>query len=144
MSFSAENLPRGAELRDNLFVWKPGFDVVNGTEREFSVDFIASDGKDQETQKVKITVINVDQAPKITDFSDNSIVLKDKPTLFEVTAVDDDGDELSYTWDFGLFDKYEGSNKINRIFTSSGKKKVEVTVSDGMESVSKVWDVEVV
>ena len=144
ISFSAEALPKGAKLKDNLFVWTPEFDAVNGTQKEFSVDFIASDGMDEDIKKAKITVLNVNQPPKITDFSDNSVVLKGKPALFEVNAADGDGDKLAYSWDFGLFDKYEGNNQHQRIFTITGKKKVEVTVSDGLETVSKVWNVEVI
>jgi|TARA_Y100000310_G_scaffold252256_1_gene258950 hypothetical protein len=144
VSFSAKNLPEGAKLKDNLFVWKPEFNVVNGTKKEFSVDFIAYDGKDKDEQRVKITVLNVNQAPKIIGFSNNLIVLKDKPTLFEVGVIDEDGDSLTYSWNFGLFSKYEGDNKHQRIFTTAGKKKVEVIIGDGIESVSKVWDVEVI
>lgn len=144
VSFSAEKLPEGAKLKDNLFVWKPGFDVVNGTEKEFSVNFIVSDGIDEESQKAKITVLNVNQAPKIVSYSDNLIVLKDKPTLFELNAVDEDGNDLTYSWNFGFFSKFEGENQHQRIFTTKGSKEVEVTVSDGLESVSKVWNVEVI
>jgi|TARA_B100001971_G_C18264712_1_gene590826 hypothetical protein len=143
VSFSAENLMKGAVLKDNLFVWKPGY-VVNGTEKEFSVDFIVSDGINEATQKVKITVLNVNQAPEIISYSDNLVVLKNEPVLFEVDAVDGDGDELTYNWDFGFFSKYEGNNQHQRIFATSGSKKVQVTVSDGIESISKVWNVEVV
>lgn len=142
--FSAKNLPKGALLKDNLFVWKPGFDAVNGTQKEFSVDFTASDGIDEAEQKVKITAINVNQAPKIISYSDNLIAFKNKPTLFEINAVDEDGDELAYNWDFGFLDKFEGNSQHQRIFTATGKKKVEVTASDGVETVSKVWDVTVV
>ena len=137
-------MPKGALLKDNLFVWEPGFDAVNGTEKEFSVDFIVSDGADEAEQKVKITVINVNQAPKIISYSDNLIAFKNKPALFEINAVDEDGDEPAYNWDFGFFDKFEGNNQHQRIFTATGKKKVEVTASDGVETVSKVWNVEVV
>ena len=142
--FSARNVPRGAKLKDNLFVWKPGFEVVNGTMKEFSVDFTAFDGEDGDSQKVKITVLNKNQAPKIVSYSDNLISVKGEPILFEVNAVDEDGDSLTYSWDFGFFSKFEDGNQHQRIFSSSGNKKVEVTVSDGMESVSKVWDVLVV
>ena len=55
-----------------------------------------------------------------------------------------DGDELSYEWNFGFFSKFEGENQHQRIFTTIGSKKVQVTVSDGLETVSKVWNVEVV
>jgi hypothetical protein len=144
VSFSAEELPEGAKLRDNLFIWKPDFNVVNGTEKEFSIDFIVDDGTDEVLQKVKIIVLNVNRAPKIVDFSDNLIVIKNKPTLFEINAIDEDGDELTYEWKFGLFEKYEGTNQHQRIYTTTGSKKVEVTVSDGLETISKVWYVEVI
>ena len=143
ISFSFGNLSVG-KLKDNLFVWNPGFDAVDGTEKEFSVEFTASDGTDEVSQKVKITVLNTNQAPEIISYSDNLIVLKDKPTLFEINAADADGDELTYSWSFGFFSKFEGSSEHQRIFTTTGKKKVEVTVSDGLESVVKVWNVEVV
>ena len=143
ISFSMDNSSIG-RLNDNLFVWKPGFDVVSGTEKEFNVEFVVSDGVEEDVQKVKITVINVNQAPKVVSFSNNLIVTKDEPVLFEINAVDLDGDELTYNWNFGFFGKYEGENQHQRIFTSTGSKKVEVVISDGLESVSKVWNVEVV
>ena len=142
--FSARNMPEGGELRDNLFIWKPGFDIVNGTEKEVSVDFVATDGKEEVKQKFKITVLNVNQAPKIVDLSDNLIAVKGKPILFYVNAVDPDGDELKYEWDFGFFSKFEGENEHQRVFTTKGAKEVKVTVSDGLETVSKVWEIEVV
>ncbi len=142
--FFARNMPEGAELRDNLFIWKQSFDAVNGTQREFSVDFIASDGADEDEQKFKITVLNVNQAPKIVDFSDNLIAVEGKPMLFEVNAVDPDGDELKYEWDFGFLSKFEGENEHQRIFATKGTKEVKVTISDGIESVSKVWKAEVI
>lgn len=144
VSFSARNVPKGAKLKDNFFVWKPGFDIVNGTRKEFSVDFAASDGEAEDHQRVKITVLNANQAPKIISFSDNLVAFKDKPTLFEVDAVDEDSDQLTYRWNFGFFDRFVGENNHQRIFTTAGKKKVEVIVSDGVESASKVWNVEVV
>jgi len=142
--FFARNMPEGAELRDNLFVWKPNFDVINGTQKEFTADFVVSDGVDEDEQKVKIIVTNVNQAPKIVDFSGNLIAVRGKPILFYVDAADPDGDELTYEWDFGFFSKFEGGNEHQRIFTTKGAKEVKVTVSDGLETVSKVWDVGVV
>mgnify|MGYP001372665012 CR=1 FL=1 len=144
VSFSADGLPMGASFKDNLFLWKPDFDVVNGTAKEFNVDFAAFDGADVDSKKVKITVLDMNKAPEIVEFSDNLIAVKNKPILFEVNAVDVDSDSLTYSWDFGFFSKFEGENQHQRIFSSTGSKKVEVTVSDGVESVTKVWDVVVV
>ncbi|MBI2522882.1 hypothetical protein HYW19_00670 [Candidatus Woesearchaeota archaeon] len=142
--FSARNIPEGAEISDNLFIWKPDYNVVNGTKKEFTIDFVASDGINENEQKAKITVLNVNQAPKIVDFSDNLIAVKGKPILLGVNAVDPDGDELKYEWDFGFFSKFEGENEHQRVFSSKGERTVKVTVNDGMGKVSKVWNVEVV
>jgi len=144
VGFSASRLPKGAVLKDNLFLWEPGFVVVNGTKKEFNVEFFASDGDEEVSQKVKITVLDVNQAPEIVDYSNDLIAVRGKPILFEVNAVDVDGDELTYDWNFGLFSRYEGENQHQRILSSAGKKKVEVIVSDGLQSVSKVWNVLVV
>ena len=146
LSYSAVSLPKDAKLRGNVFTWKPDFDVVfNGTEKKFGIEFVVDDGVEEDQQKVIFTVFNKNMAPKINDFSDNLIVLKDELTLFEVDAVDGDGDELKYEWDFGFLEKIENDeNKHQRTFTTEGSKKVKVTVSDGKEKVSKVWNVEVV
>jgi len=121
VSFSAKEMPKGAELRDNLFFWKPGFDAVNGTKKEFSADFIASDGQEEAEKKIKIIVNNVNQAPKIVKASNSLIAVKGKPILFEVDASDIDNDALAYEWDFGFFDKFKGEDKHQRIFSSKGK-----------------------
>jgi len=144
IEYSSDNLPTGAELRDNLFVWKPDFDVVSGTEKELSVNFIAYDGDDSEEHKVKITVVNKNRAPELIGSSNNLIVNKDEAVLFEVDVLDEDGDDLIYEWKFGFFDKFVDTNQHQRIFTTTGSKEVKVKVSDGLESVSKVWKVEVV
>ncbi len=142
--FSADNLPIGAELKWGTFSWAPGFDAANGTEKEFIVDFVVSDGEDVDTKKVKIVVGNVNQAPKIISASNTLIAVKGAPIVFDVNAADEDGDKLTYDWDFGFFDKYRGESKHQRVFASKAKKTVKVTVSDGIEKVSKVWNVEVV
>ncbi|MBI2650985.1 hypothetical protein HYX01_00775 [Candidatus Woesearchaeota archaeon] len=144
ISYTAENLPSGAKLNDNIFAWKPNFDVVKGTKKEFLISFIASDGKGNASQRMKITVLNKNQSPKIVDFSNSIFALKNAPILFEVKAIDDDGDNLNYEWDFGFMDKHKGNNQHQRTFTTAGKKKVEVKVSDGIFTVSKVWEVDVV
>ena len=144
LAFSADNLPIGAELRGNVFSWTPGFDAANGTEKEFAVDFAVSDGNDIDSKKAKIAVGNVNQAPKILSASNTLIAVKGTALRFEVDASDGDGDKLTYEWDFGFFDKHSGESSHQRVFASKGKKTVKVTVSDGLESVSKVWNVEVV
>ncbi|MAE42607.1 hypothetical protein CMO93_02460 [Candidatus Woesearchaeota archaeon] len=146
LSYSVVSLPENAKLRDNVFTWKPDYDfVLNGTQKDLWIEFIVNDGAEESRQTAIIKVFNKNRAPEIADFSDNLVVFKDEPTLFEVNAVDEDGNELKYEWDFGFLEKFENDeNKHQRTFTTTGSKEVTVTVSDGKESVSKVWNVEVV
>ena len=61
-----------------------------------------------------------------------------------VKAVDDDNDPLIYTWDFGLFDKYQATASNLRTFTEPGIKAVKVTISDGHYQVVLPMNVNVV
>ena len=61
-----------------------------------------------------------------------------------MAATDEDGDKLTYTWDF-RFDQniVKGTDTIERTFQTVGRKHVKVTVSDGREEVEKEWEIEV-
>jgi glucose/arabinose dehydrogenase/chitodextrinase len=63
--------------------------------------------------------------------------------IFEVTASDRDGDDLSYAWRIG--DTAAGGNTPTLTFVSPGAGTyiVKVTVSDGTASVSREWTVTV-
>ena len=61
-----------------------------------------------------------------------------------VKAADDDGDELAYTWNFGILEKYKATSNHQRIFTSKGLKIVKVTVSDGIDEAEQTINVNVV
>lgn len=144
IKYSTDRLPEGARLEGNVFSWKPGFETVhNATSKDIEIEFIADDGKGEARKKMKITVLDRNKAPEIKGFSGDIITLRDEPLLFWVDAVDIDGDELSYEWDFG-FREIEGQKEHQRVFTSRGMKEVRVIVSDGKEKAEKVWNVKVV
>ena len=56
-------------------------------------------------------------------------------------ATDPDGDKLTYTWDFGILEKYRATENHERIFTSSGNKVVKVIVSDGTDSIEQIINI---
>jgi len=142
--FSSNNLPKNAQLQKNRFAWVPSYDTVRTGSSTIPINITASDGKERVSQELLITVENVNRKPKIANASTSLVAMVDEPIIFEVNAVDEDNDALSYIWDFGLFEKYEGSNTHERIFTEPGEKKITLRISDGTEISEKTWNVEVI
>tara|TARA_B100001971_G_C18250488_1_gene577798 strand:+ start:574 stop:2460 length:1887 start_codon:yes stop_codon:yes gene_type:complete len=143
LTYSVSNLT-GAYISDNVFKWRPSFDFVDSGEEAYAnVVFTVSDGSSEAEQDAIIFVDNTNRKPELKSKSLVETVNVGKPVIFEVDAVDADDDKLQYVWKFGFFDKFEGKNIIKRVFTSSGNKKVEIIVSDGLASVSYKWNVKV-
>lgn len=69
ITYSASGLPGDATFDEDSgdFAWTPGTEVVSKEEGEktFTVTFIASDGKNEDKQDVKITVNNKDHPPTL-------------------------------------------------------------------------------
>ncbi|MBS3102238.1 hypothetical protein J4458_02215 [Candidatus Woesearchaeota archaeon] len=144
IGFSAENLPENAELEGSIFTFKPDFSFVKGKEKEsVKVRFVASDGQDSAEQELNITVFNKNIAPEIVNSSTDLSAKVNEPVTLFVAARDFDNDALSYLWDFGLFDKHNATAIHKRTFASKGKKEIKVTVSDGVEEISREFVVDV-
>ena len=148
LTLALENLPKEASFKEGIFVWKPDITTVKTSREKKSGEetetlwlrFTASDGEANVTAPVKVTVRNVNQAPEIFDYlpAGEKESRVGEPVLFHIAAKDADGDVLQYRWDFGLGEKSaEGTDTIERTFTSPGKKKVKVTVTDGKEKTEK-------
>ena len=60
-----------------------------------------------------------------------------------VNAIDEDGDDLTYTWDFSILEKYKTTSTHQRIFTTRGRKTVKVIVSDGIDEAVQIINVNV-
>jgi len=142
ITYSAEQMPDGANLSDNVFTYTPDFDVTNSS-KTYIVTFIAADSETETKQKAKITVRNVNRKPVIEEFSNITKAYINEPAKFSVNATDPDGDSLTYKWVFGLFDSYVGSNYHIRKFTTPGIKTVKVIVSDGESAIVQKWKVDV-
>ncbi|MBT3835945.1 PKD domain-containing protein [Candidatus Woesearchaeota archaeon] len=164
-----KNLPKGASFNDGRFEWTaPATFVVNKTDSWWNnlvsrgsysnkklnseknimwLEFAAYDGIAETIHPVKLTVKNVNQKPTIVDYSPNQTLQVNvgEPVVFTILGEDQDGDELHYSWDFGLRQgQIKGSNAVERTFVASGNKKVSVEVSDGRDSVGFEWSIDVV
>jgi hypothetical protein len=95
LTYSAESLPDGASFDpvNQLFSWTPGFEQAGA----YSATFKLSDGKEEVSTTVQITVGNINRSPKFVDLEDKEIV-EDNELKFKVNAGDDDaGAQLTYS-----------------------------------------------
>jgi hypothetical protein len=145
ISYSVDNPPEGSSIKGNAFLWTPSFNIANRKEtKEIDLVFAASDGVAETRQIAKVEIIDKNRVPKIIDATKSITAKANEPVLMFVKAIDDDGDELTYTWNFGLLEKYKATANHQRIFTSRGTKVVKVIVSDGIDEVEQVINVNVV
>ncbi len=169
LDIKLEQPPVGVSFQEGVFRWVPPASMAPSSpanqwkrllahspvlSRKLSTDqeavwlkFIASDGEAETIHPVKVTVKNVNQAPRILDsLPEKQIVAYvGEPVTFHVTAKDDDGDELSYRWTFDLGQAgVEGTDTVERTFVRAGVKTVRVVVSDGRNSVEQEWIVNII
>ncbi len=145
INFSIDNPPDGSSFKGNSFFWTPAYNVTNkGEARNFDLVFAASDGQVETSQIVQLQISDKNRAPKIVNASRNIVAGVNEPVLMFVKAIDEDNDDLTYTWDFGLLEKYKATSTHQRIFTSTGTKTVKVIVSDGINEVEQIINANVV
>ena len=94
-SFSAENLPEGAELNGADFSWTPDYDQAGN----YDVTFIVTDdgeGELTDEETVTITVVNVNRAPVLAAIG-NREINEGEELAFSLEAADPDGDDYSFS-----------------------------------------------
>ncbi len=145
INYFMDNPPEGAYIKGNAFFWTSDFNTVSKDQTKiFNLVFVASDSKSETRQIAKVEIKDKNRAPKIIDASKNIIAKVNEPVLMFVKATDEDNDELTYTWDFGILEKYKATSTHQRTFTSTGTKVVKVTVSDGINEIEQIINVNVV
>lgn len=145
ISYSVDNAPEGSSLKGNAFYWTPSFDVASkGETKKLDLVFVARDGQAETRQIAKLEITDKNRAPKVIDATKSLVANVNQAVLMFVKATDEDNDDLSYTWDFGILEKYKATSTHQRTFTSRGTKTVKVTVSDGLDEVEQLISVNVV
>lgn len=90
VTITVGSLPAGATFENGVFNWTPGFDLAG----LINLNFTASDGTDQTSLAVPVTVENVPQAPVFTAI-DPQAVNEGSGLSFAVAANDADGDDVT-------------------------------------------------
>jgi len=167
----AEDMPDGAAFNDGVFSWTPDYDTLVKEDKQasFQVTFRATDHSvvksnrtnstntslrlddttdelDADvTETVTITVINQNRAPQLSTTIPERVVkvMVTVSVNFKAVAEDLDGDDLTYTWDFGFLDSVETSKGVRRRFSEVGDKNIRVVVSDGDKEVEHSWVIRV-
>jgi len=146
LKISVENKPDGASLVDNVFKWKPNFDITED-EKEIILTFTADDGEATVKQDALIIVKGANRLPVVLKASPKKVstVYLNDTVVFKAEVFDYDSDSLSYQWKFGAFNGVKTKNPaIKRRFTSTGVKTIKLLISDGDSSITKTWKVNVV
>jgi len=133
ITYTMLNAPDGATY-NSPFTWTPSSSDA-GT---YQITFTASDGLSEDSQTITIIVENDNQSPDISALPD-TITKAEGATITKAEielATDPDGDSLTYT--------YSGfCNNLPYTTTNddAGTYTLNVTVSDGSESLSKTIDI---
>ncbi len=144
LGYSCTSLPDGASFNPTTAImsWTP----EDGDAGDYSADFEVTDGYLNDSVSVSITVNPLNHAPVITDFepADAAVIEEGSSVNISVGASDEDGDTLSYTI---AIDGSQVSTSTtyawNLDYSSSGSHIIEVTVSDGTNTVSSSHTVSV-
>jgi hypothetical protein len=168
IEIKAENLPKGAVFEDGVLTWKPNYEVVkeksdglmnklwsrvpllnkafSPDKKEVAVKFVANDGKSAVEEELIILVKNVNRLPKLSNTYPpfrSITAFKNQPIIFGAVASDSDNDSMRYTWKLGGLKVIKGTPVISKSFAEPGVQKVELEISDGLNSVTKTWNVKV-
>jgi hypothetical protein len=92
ITYSTGNLPFGAALNINTFIWTPLY-YQAGT---YILNFAASDGQLEDTESVVITVNNVNRAPVLVPIGDKTVD-ENSSLEFVLRARDFDGDAITFS-----------------------------------------------
>lgn len=145
LTFSATNLPESATLDPSSgdFSWTPSI----GQAGTYYVTFSVSDGSLTDSETVKITVNEPSIAPVIDSFNpgDSQFFEETNTITINASAHDDNGDDLSYTISIDSVVRSTSSEYIWKTdYKSAGIHTIEVTVSDGTNTVSESHQINII
>jgi hypothetical protein len=143
LTLSAAGLPDGATFEDDTFSWMPGFDLGGSA---VVVTFTVSDGTDEASLPVEITVTEVNRPAVLSSISPsrNRVIAMDGDLLsFVVEAEDPDGDAVTLAWSLNSVADAETSGTFAVTVPSGAQDEtvsVVVTSADGSE-VTQTWTI---
>jgi hypothetical protein len=129
ITYSVQNLPNGASFQGQTFSWTP----TGGQVGTYQATFIASDGSEQDSETITITVKSTNQAPTANAGPDQTAIDSDGNGSQQVTlngsgSTDSDGTIQSYVWSEGGTQIATGVNPT--VTLAVGQHTITLTVTD--------------
>ena len=150
VTLAGVTLPDGAtfDAETGAFSWTPDYDYANLADGQRSTDvvFSASDGDVTVEYTVTITVTNANRAPTVANFTGDLAGDEGDILGYVSLGADEDGDPLTYTYDFGDGTDPETGTELTEVahsFPDDGTFTVTLTVTDGADSASATLEIAV-
>ena len=142
LSYSTSNLPSGAtfDQTTKTFMWTPTF-IQSGIYP--NVRFAVTDGALTVSENITLTVTNVNRPPTFTVIPSNGSVFNETDIIYiSANAMDLDNDTLSYSIKIdGTQVSTSSGYNWTTDYTTEGNHDITISVSDGIELVSKTISV---
>lgn len=121
-----------------MFEWTPGYNVSQGADMTFPITFYISDGMDEVSETITITVKNTNQKPEVLVDANQYSVKEGEEIQFKVSTRDGDGDpvDLNPMGDKKVtdhFDSATGNFYWMTDYTSSGDYTLSLFATDGKD-----------
>lgn len=143
LNYSATGLPSGASFSNRIFNWTPSFTQAG----VYQVTFNVSDGSLKVSEKITITVNNVNRAPVINWSSPINSTIKFREGLqlfFKQIPKDPDNDVMTYSWKLDSIQQTTSQNwTYSPNISQCGNHSVLLTISDTSLNASRIWSVAV-
>lgn len=143
IELAIEQGPEGASISDGVFTWTPSYELLENGTTTVPVTFSANDGQDTVQYSTTIEVEDKNRLPRLLNVSEKTKAYVNDPIYFFAEPYDEDMDELSFRWKFGVMDWVQGPPVLKRTYTEPGDKTVKLIISDGQDSLTYEWDVKI-
>ena len=135
---AAKNLAQFFNPVTQVFSWTPSYTDANNPGETYNITFTVRDKETSFSETVHITVNNVNRAPRFTSSMADQSVNETQQLLFTVAAVDDDGDNVTYSASgnpiAAFFNPVTREFKWTPNYEEAGVYNVTFSASDGITS----------
>jgi len=136
LTYSASNLPEGADFASQTFSWTPDYHQAGVYE---GVHFQVSDGELTDSEDITIVVNNVNLIPAavIDSINPSPEAIEGEPVSFSGHGEDSDGSVVAYHWNSNIDGFLSNSSSFSTSTLSAGTHTISFKVEDNDDAWSE-------